>query len=78
VHKRKIDYSGEATSQTGSRLPPPGSSEAIRLGCNCPQAENNFGRGRTKNGVFEPDFVADPSCLVHGFEALFGVPFDSC
>jgi hypothetical protein len=38
-----------------------------------PQAENNFGRGRSKNGVFELDFAADPLCPVHGLQALFGI-----
>ena len=34
------------------------------------QAENNFGRGRSKNGVVEPSFTADPECPIHGFDAI--------
>jgi hypothetical protein len=50
----------------------PGSSGAIQRGCTCPEAENNFGRGRSKNGVIEAIFTADPWCPIHGFEVLFG------
>jgi hypothetical protein len=42
----------------------------------CPEAENNFGRGRSKNGVVEPSFAADPRCQIHGFEALLGIEVD--
>lgn len=52
---------------------PPGSPAAVALGCTCPQAENNFGRGRTKNGKFEKDFAADPFCPFHGLEAVLGL-----
>lgn len=48
----------------------PGSPSAVALGCTCPAAENNFGRGRSKNGVIEASFTADPYCVIHGFEAL--------
>jgi hypothetical protein len=68
----------KGTSRVNSFLPAPGSAEAVRLGCICPQAENNFGRGRTIDGTFKADFAADPSCLIHGFETLLGVPFDEC
>jgi hypothetical protein len=51
----------------------PGSPAAVQNGCTCPQAENNFGRGRSKNGVFEIDFAADPLCPTHGLQALFGI-----
>jgi hypothetical protein len=50
----------------------PGSPEAVSRGCTCPEAENNFGRGRSKNGVIQPLFTADPNCTIHGFEILFG------
>jgi hypothetical protein len=50
-----------------------GSPGAVELGCTCPQAENNFGRGRSKNGVIEPNFAADPRCSIHGFEALLEI-----
>jgi hypothetical protein len=48
----------------------PGSPGAVERGCRCPQAENNFGRGRSKNGVIEPLFTADPDCPIHGFDIL--------
>ena len=48
----------------------PGSPAAVERGCTCPQAENNFGRGRSKNGVIEPLFTADPYCPIHGLDAL--------
>jgi hypothetical protein len=54
----------------------PGSPGALALGCTCPEAENNFGRGRSKNGVIEPSFTADPPCPIHGFEVLFGIKVD--
>jgi hypothetical protein len=54
----------------------PGSPDAVERGCTCPEAENNFGRGRSKNGVIEPSFTADPRCPIHGFEALFGIKVD--
>jgi hypothetical protein len=51
----------------------PGSPSAVERGCTCPQAENNFGHGRSKNGVIEPSFIADPECPVHGFDALLKI-----
>jgi hypothetical protein len=48
----------------------PGSSSAIQRGCTCPAAENNFGRGRSKNGVIEAAFTTDPNCSLHGLEVL--------
>jgi len=48
----------------------PGSPGAVERGCTCPQAENNFGRGRSKNGVVEPNFAADPQCQINGLKAL--------
>jgi hypothetical protein len=51
----------------------PGSPGAVERGCTCPEAENNFGRGRSKNGVIQPSFTADPRCHIHGVEALFGI-----
>jgi len=48
----------------------PGSPGAVERGCTCPQAENNFGRGRSKNGVVEPSFATDPDCPIHGFDVL--------
>jgi hypothetical protein len=53
-----------------------GSSGAVERGCTCPTAENNFGRGRSKNGVIQESFTADPYCPIHGFEALFGIKVD--
>src|SRR4051812_32900181 len=49
---------------------PPGSPEALSRGCTCPAAENNFGRGRSKNGVIQPEFAASLDCSVHGLESL--------
>lgn len=51
----------------------PGSPGAVDRGCTCPQAENNFGRGRSKNGLVEPSFAADPYCPIHGLEMLLGI-----
>ena len=48
----------------------PGSPEAVQRGCSCPEAENNFGRGRFKNGMIEPEFATDSECPVHGIDAL--------
>ncbi len=54
----------------------PGSPEAAARGCTCPAAENNWGRGRSKNGVVEPTFTADPQCPIHGLEKLLGIKID--
>jgi hypothetical protein len=54
----------------------PGSPEAVSRGCTCPQAENNFGRGRSRNGVIEPSFAADPYCRIHGIEIVLGLKPD--
>jgi len=56
----------------------PGSPDAVERGrgCTCPQAENNFGRGRSKNGVIEPLFTTDPYCPIHGLDALLGLKLD--
>jgi hypothetical protein len=51
----------------------PGSPGAVERDCTCPAAENNFGRGRSKNGVVEASFTADPHCPIHGLEALLGI-----
>ena len=51
----------------------PGSPGAVEHGCTFPEAENNFGRGRSKNGVIEEIFTADPDCPVHGIEVLLGI-----
>ena len=48
----------------------PGSPRAVHRGCSCPEAENNFGRGRFKNGMIEPEFATDSECPVHGIDAL--------
>ena len=54
----------------------PGSPGAVERGCTCSQAENNFGRGRSKNGVVEPSFAADPRCPIHGLEKLLGIEIE--
>jgi hypothetical protein len=54
----------------------PGSPGAVERGCTCPRAENNFGRGRSKNGVVEPSFAADPRCPIHGLETLLGIELE--
>ena len=54
----------------------PGSRGAIALGCTCPEALNNFGRGRSTNGVIEPSFAADPQCPVHAFEIILDLMQD--
>jgi hypothetical protein len=42
----------------------------VQRGCVCPAAENNFGRGRSKNGVVAPTFASDPECPIHAIDAL--------
>jgi hypothetical protein len=54
----------------------PGSPGAVERGCTCPQAENNFGRGRSKYGVVKPSFATDPYCAIHGLEVLLGIKLD--
>jgi hypothetical protein len=54
----------------------PSSPGADERGCTCPEAENNFGCGRSKNGVIEKSFTADPECPIHGLEVLLGIKLD--
>jgi hypothetical protein len=54
----------------------PGSAGAVERGCTCPRAENNFGRGRSRNGVVEPNFATDPRCRIHGLEVLLGITLE--
>ena len=54
----------------------PGSPSAVALGCTCPEALNNFGRGRSTNGVVEPSFAADPDCPIHAFDIALGFAED--
>ena len=51
----------------------PGSLGAVKRGCTCPAAENNFGRGCSKEGVIEPTFTTDPNCSLHGLEVLLNM-----
>ena len=48
----------------------PGSLGAVQRGCTCFAAENNFGRGRSKGGVVEPEFGTDSECPMHGIRVL--------
>jgi hypothetical protein len=48
----------------------PGAPQAVQRGCTCPVAENNFDRGRSKDGVIQPDFATDPECPLHGIDVL--------
>lgn len=48
----------------------PGSLNAVALGCTCPQAENNWGRGRSEGGMIEDNFSADPECPIHNFDIV--------
>lgn len=43
--------------------PPPGSDEAIRKGCSCPQMDNHHGQGIDKRGKL---FWLDNDCPLHG------------
>ena len=49
-------------------IPPPGSDEAIDLGCNCPVFDNAYGLGYL-GGVKDPDggtvYVVRGDCPVH-------------
>ena len=54
----------------------PGSPGTVERGCICPEAENNFGRGRSKNGLIEASFSADAECPIHGFEVILSVKWD--
>ena len=44
------------------KLSEQGTPSAAEQGPACPQAENNFGRGQSKNGVIEPTFATDLQC----------------
>lgn len=48
--------------------PPPGSDEAVRIGCTCPQMDNAYGRGYM-GGVTDTDgntvYVMAGDCPVH-------------
>ena len=51
----------------------PGSPGAVERGCTCPQAENNFGRGRSKtassNQALQPIRIVQSTALKHLWES---------
>lgn len=53
-------------------IPPPGSNEAVRIGCTCPQMDNAYGRGYM-GGVTDTDgntvYVYSIECTVHSLVA---------
>ena len=56
-----------------NRPPPPGSPEAIDLGCKCPVMENHHGKGYMGvAGVF----VYSGDCPLHAFEPQEWTPQD--
>lgn len=49
-----------------SKIPSPGSEEAVDAGCTCPVLDNNHGRG-ARIGPSGPLFWRAESCPLHGF-----------
>jgi len=45
--------------------PPPGSDEAVRLGCLCPVMDNHYGRGYVQIAG-ESSYVFNENCPLHG------------
>lgn len=52
-------------SEQPTKLPNPGSREAIAQGCKCPRMDNGYGRGYM--GI-EGEFVRSELCPLHGAE----------
>lgn len=50
------------TKVLNTKKPNPGSSEAIKIGCNCPVLDNNFGRGYYGSST---GFVYSINCPIH-------------
>lgn len=48
----------------------PGSPQALKRGCTCFPAENQFGSGRRETEAKHPIFVVDTECPLHGVNAL--------
>ncbi len=46
-------------------IPPPGSDEAIELGCLCPVLDNGRGRGMFKDKDGQPVFWINGYCPLH-------------
>ena len=44
---------------------PPGSDEAIKLGCLCPVMDNNHGRGYSMDEDNNPIYVYNEECPIH-------------
>jgi hypothetical protein len=45
---------------------PPGSPEAVKLGCLCPISDNRHGRGAFIDSSSEPVYWYDLHCPLHG------------
>jgi len=58
------------TDKIPSKAPPPGSAEAIALGCTCPVEDNHHGRGFTlyDTGSRDTVFWYTEGCPVHHVE----------
>lgn len=46
--------------------PNPGSDEALRMGCTCPQIDNHYGKGHQED---PGRFMVNGHCPVHGNES---------
>lgn len=57
------------------RKPTPGSDDAIKRGCTCPEAENRYGEGvahfHAAETTEKPDthFCIAQNCQIHGFRS---------
>ena len=49
-----------------SKLPSPGTREAIKIGCLCPVMDNNYGAGIGKDENGDPMFWYNADCPIHG------------
>lgn len=54
--------------------PPPGSDDAVALGCSCPREDNGFGRGAYGGAILgadgKPVYWQDSDCPLHGLGRL--------
>ena len=56
----------EAALREAARSLPPGSADAMSLGCTCPVYDNAHGAGREKDKHGQTAYVMDWDCPLHG------------
>jgi len=76
VYTVKLDVSGvdilvNGNEITKSKIPNPGSDEAVEQGCTCPVSDNHYGKG-FPYGETSQAFYISTNCPLHGSEGAWG------